>query len=56
VYNDMGEVQECAAPDAVYLATEENEYTHHELRFSTDQTEPLRFIGMVFGFRKQTFE
>lgn len=45
IYNDLGEVQECAAPDAVYLATEENEYTHHELRISTDPEKRLRFIG-----------
>jgi len=44
-YNGAGEVQECAAPDAVYLATEENEYTHHEFRISTDAEKRLRFIG-----------
>jgi outer membrane receptor protein involved in Fe transport len=48
IYNDLGEVQECAAPDAVYLADEENEYTHHELRISTDQERSLRFIGGVW--------
>ncbi len=39
------QVVECAAPDAEYLPTEENEYTHHEFRISTDAEKRLRFIG-----------
>lgn len=39
------QVVECAAPDAKYLPKEENEYTHHELRISTDPEKRVRFIG-----------
>ncbi|MEX2524098.1 MAG: TonB-dependent receptor [Gammaproteobacteria bacterium] len=44
-YNAAREIQECAAPDALFLPREENQYMHHELRFSTDPAKPLRFIG-----------
>ena len=39
------QVVECAAPDAKFLPQEENEYTHHEFRISTDAENRLRFIG-----------
>ncbi|MFQ6007243.1 MAG: TonB-dependent receptor, partial [Woeseia sp.] len=48
VYNALGEITLCAAPDARFHGIQDSDDTQHEFRISTDPSRALHFIGGVY--------
>lgn len=47
-YNSVGEITLCAAPDQNFHGIQRSDDTQHELRFSTDPGNSVRFTGGVY--------
>ncbi|MFQ5549482.1 MAG: TonB-dependent receptor, partial [Woeseia sp.] len=48
VYNALGEITLCAAPDARFHGIQDSDDTQHEFRISTDPARAWHFIGGVY--------